>query len=114
MGQLHGVARRILINVQIDAEDSGQIVRPTGAEIVEAEGQNVVPGESEPQLKDVKNEDRSGNVYENKGPKDNLPDTKDDISAWLNANLHKNTHNSQDPTALLRLFEPFGTNPSPQ
>jgi hypothetical protein len=34
-----------------------------------------------PPLKDVKNEDRSGNVYENKGQDDNLPDAKDDISA---------------------------------
>jgi hypothetical protein len=30
--------------------------------------------------KDVKNEDRSGNVYENKDTDDNLPDAKDDIS----------------------------------
>ena len=42
-------------------------------------------------LKDVKNEGRSGNVYENKGPDDNLPDTKDDICAGLHALLHKNT-----------------------
>ena len=45
-------------------------------------------GERAP-LKDVKNEDRSGNVYENKGPSDNLPDTKDDISARLHAILHR-------------------------
>jgi hypothetical protein len=56
-------------------------------------------------LKDVKNEDRSGNVYENKGPDDNLPDTKDDISAWLHVILHRNTHILQETTALLALFE---------
>ena len=38
--------------------------------------------------KDVKNEGRSGNVYENKEPGDNLPDTKDDISRQLHAILH--------------------------
>jgi len=37
----------------------------------------------------LKNEDRSGNVYENKGQDDNLPDTKGDISAWLHAILHR-------------------------
>jgi len=43
-------------------------------------GQSVARGERIP-LRDVKNEDRSGNVYENKGLCDNLPDTKDDICA---------------------------------
>ena len=47
--------------------------------------------------KDVKNEDRSGNVYENKGPCDNLPDAKDDISARLHANLHRNARILQKP-----------------
>ena len=42
-------------------------------------------------LKDVKNEGRSGNVYENKGPCDNLPETKGDICARLHAILHKKT-----------------------
>ena len=62
-------------------------------------------------LKDVKNEGRSGNVYENKGTNDNLPDTKDDISAWLHAILHKNTRILRKPSAFLRLFERWGTNP---
>ena len=61
-------------------------------------------------LKDVKNEGRSGNVYENKGPDDNLPDAKDDICARLHAILHRNARNLQKLTALLRLSEPFGTN----
>jgi hypothetical protein len=61
-------------------------------------------------LKDVKNEGRSGNVYENKGTTDDLPDTKDDISAWLDAILHGNTRILQKPSALLPLFERFGTN----
>jgi hypothetical protein len=64
--------------------------------------------------KDVKNEGRSGDVYENKGPDDNLPDTDDDISARLHAILRKSTHILQKPPALLPLFEPWGTNPSLQ
>ena len=39
--------------------------------------------------KDVKNEDRSGNVYENKGPDDKMPDEKSDISAGLTPILQK-------------------------
>jgi hypothetical protein len=65
-------------------------------------------------LKDVKNEGRSGNVYENKEPCDKLPDTKEDISAWLNVILHKNTGILQEPTALLPLFELWRMNCSLQ
>ena len=54
-------------------------------------------------LKDVKNEGRSGNVYENKGPDDNLPDTKDAISAWLRAILHKKTRIFQKLSPFLPL-----------
>ena len=57
----------------------------------------------------LKMKERSGNVYENKGPDDNFPDTKDDISAWLHAILHKNTRILQEPSALLPLFELWGT-----
>jgi hypothetical protein len=64
--------------------------------------------------KDVKYEGRSGNVYENKGPEDNLPDTKDDISARLHAILRKSTRILQKPPAFLPLFEPCGTNPALQ
>jgi hypothetical protein len=60
--------------------------------------------------KDVKNEGRSGNVYENKGPYDNFPDTKDDISARLNAILQKITRILQEPSAYLRLFECWRAN----
>ena len=42
-------------------------------------------------LRDVKNEGTSGDVYENKGPYDNLPDTKGDICARLHAILHRKT-----------------------
>ena len=51
-------------------------------------------------LKDVKNEDRSGNVYENKGPHDNLPDRKGDICAWLHAILYRNTRILQEPSSF--------------
>jgi len=61
-------------------------------------------------LKDVKNAGRSGNVYENKGPDDNMPDAKDDISARLHAILHRNTGILKEPSALLPLFERCGTN----
>jgi len=61
-----------------------------GGENAEAEGQKVTRENRAP-LKDVKYEDRSGNVYENKGSNDNLPYSKDDICAWLHAFLHKNT-----------------------
>jgi len=54
--------------------------------------------------RDVKNEDRSGNVYENKGQEDNLPDAKDDICAWLNTILHKNTRILPELLALLQLL----------
>jgi hypothetical protein len=57
-----------------------------------------------PAHKDVKNEDRSGNVYENKGPLDNLPDTKGDISARLEGILQRNTRILWEPSAFLPLF----------
>jgi hypothetical protein len=56
---------------------------------IKGEGGNGALGRSAAH-KDVKNEDRSGNVYENKGRSDNFPDTKDDISARLHAILHGN------------------------
>ena len=76
-------------NAQGEAEHTGQIVGCREGSIAEAKREKSRGGRSAP--KDVKNEDRSGNVYENKGPNDNFPDTKDDISAWLNAILHRNT-----------------------
>jgi hypothetical protein len=59
--------------------------------------------------KDVKNEGRR-NVYENKGPRDNLPDTKDDICAGLHVVLRKNARILWELTTLLQLFEPWITN----
>jgi hypothetical protein len=44
-----------------------------------------------PPQKDVKNEGRSGKVYENKGSHDKMPDKKSDICARLNPVLQKNT-----------------------
>ena len=46
---------------------------------------------------------------------DNLPDTKDDICAWLHAILHRNTCILRQPSALLPLFgalenEPVASN----
>jgi hypothetical protein len=64
--------------------------------------------------KDVKNDDRSGNVYENKGANDKMPDTKDDISAQLHAILHRNTRILQKLSALLSLFKRWGRNLSLQ
>jgi hypothetical protein len=55
--------------------------------------------------RDVENEGTSGDVYENKGPDDILPDTKGDISAWLHAILHGNARILQKPSSLLLLFE---------
>jgi hypothetical protein len=75
--------------------------------MVEAEGQKVTRGNRAP-LKDVKNEGRSGNVYENKGPDDNMPDTKDDICAWLHAILHKKTRILPKPSVFLPLFGRWG------
>ena len=42
-------------------------------------------------LKDVKNQGRSGNVYENKGSNDNVPEKKDDIS-YLCAPFYTQIH----------------------
>jgi len=53
-----------------------------GGEIVEAEGRKVAPGERAT-LKDVKNEGRSGNVYENKGPNDTMTDNYSGFCAGL-------------------------------
>ena len=73
--------------------------RSVEAEVEKAHGGNP----SNP--KDVKNEGRSGNVYENKGPYDSLPDIKDDICAWLEAVLHKCTRILQKLSALWSQFE---------
>jgi len=90
-------------NAQTQLEYGRQIVRRGGGEIVEAE-ERKSRGAPREHLKDVKNEDRSGNVYENKGPEDNLPDTKDDISAWLHVILHRKTRILRKPSALLSQF----------
>jgi hypothetical protein len=71
-------------------------------------------GGAAPLIKDVKNEGRSGNVYENKGPDDNLPDIKGDICARLHAILHRKARILQKPSALLPLFERWKANHSLQ
>ena len=53
-------------------------------------GQETAPGAADTP-RNVKNEGTSGDVYENKWQGDNLPDTKDDISARLHAILQKST-----------------------
>jgi hypothetical protein len=53
-------------------------------------------------------------VYENKGRDDNLPDTKDDIYAQLNAILHRNARILQKPSTSLSQFERWRTKPSLQ
>ena len=60
--------------------------------------------------RDVKNEGTSGDVYENKGQEDNLPDTKGDISAELHGILHRSKRTLWEPSDLLPLFEHWGTN----
>ena len=57
-------------------------------------------------LKDVKYEGRSGNVYENKGRDDSLPDTEGDISAQLHAILHRSSRILQKPSPFLPRFDP--------
>jgi hypothetical protein len=82
-------------------KNAGQIIQRREGPIVEAEGKKSHWGASP--LKDVKNEDRSGNVYENKGSSDNLPDTKDDISARLHAILHRETRILPKPSAFFTI-----------
>jgi hypothetical protein len=53
-------------------------------------------------------------VYENKGPNDKMPDTKGDISTQLDGILHENTGILPKPSALLSLFDRWGTNLSLQ
>jgi len=77
---------------------------------MEAEGKKLA-GRGGNTHKDVKSEDRSGNVYENKGPDDNSPDTKDDISARLDAILHKNTRILWELSTCLPLFGQWKTSP---
>jgi hypothetical protein len=52
--------------------------------------QKVITG-TPPPPKDVKNEGRSGKVYENKGSPDKMPDEKSGICAQLNPVLQKIT-----------------------
>jgi len=85
-------------------------IRPAqGSRNRRGDGQKVLRKDRAP-LKDVKNEGRSGNVYENKGQDDKLPDTKDDICAWLHAILHINTLILQKPWAILLFIACWGTN----
>jgi hypothetical protein len=72
---------------------------------------HIHPGEASPP-KDAKNAGRSGNVYENKGTDDNLPEKKDDIYAYLYAILHRNAGILRESSPLLPLFERCRANPS--
>src|SRR5208283_2550531 len=80
--------------------------------------QKVTNGEPPPQ-KDVKNEGRSGNVYENKGSNDKLSDTVSGICARLKPILQKNSRleghfavNDALGTGFLRKYAAF-ISPSP-
>jgi len=80
---------------------------------IEAEDEKSRGGGPAPE-KDVKNEGRSGNVYENKGPSDTLPDTKGDICARLHVILHGDTRILQKSPALVSQFERSRTHRSLQ
>jgi len=54
----------------------------------------------------------SGNVHEDKGADDNLPDVNDDISTQLHVILRRNARILQNPSALLPLLECWGINRS--
>ena len=54
--------------------------------------------------KDVKNEGRSGNVYENKGPNDTMTDNISGFCAWLHTILHKNARILQKPSSFCHLW----------
>ena len=88
------------------SSDAGSINRRGG-------GGKMSPGRANPS-RDVKNGTTSGDVHENKGQHDNLPDAKDDIFARLHAILHRNIRILWEPSALLPLFERWDTNPSLQ
>jgi len=88
---------------QTDAENAGTN-RPTQGRRNRQGTRAKVARENPSNARDVKNEDCSGDVYENKGPDDNLPDTKDDISAWLNAILHRNSRILRKPSALFHFL----------
>ena len=95
-----------------NADSRGQIFRLRGGLIVVAEVEKPCGGRAI--HKDVKNEGRSGNVYENKGPDDKLPGTKNDTSTQLHDVCTEDTRIVHKPSAFLSLFERWGTNPSLQ
>jgi hypothetical protein len=97
-----------MTNTQTDPENDGQIIPRRRGQIAEPGGSKCRTGRASP-LKDVKNEGRSGNVYENKGSGDTLPDTKDDISARLHVILHKNTRILQKLMAFSSVFERYSS-----
>jgi hypothetical protein len=84
-----------------DVENAGQIIRRRGAKVFEAEGEKS-RGERATH-KDVRNEDRSDYVCENKRQDDSLPEKRDDISTQLHDILTKDTRILQKPSALLSL-----------
>ena len=63
--------------------------------------------------KDVKNEGRSGNVYENKGSSDTMTDNISGFCAWLHAILHKNTRILQKPASFCHFSNPETCNDRP-
>jgi hypothetical protein len=84
-----------------DVENAGQIIRRRGVKVFDAEGEK--SRRECATHKDVKNEDRSDYVYENKRQADSLPEKRDDISTQLHDILTKDTRILQKPSALLSL-----------
>ncbi len=86
---------------------TGQIIRRGGGLIVAPAGKRCAAGEN--RKKDVKSDERSRNVYENKGAPDHLSENK----ATCYTHFHAFYTNKpvfrrvlQKPTAFLPLFEP--------
>ena len=62
-------------------------------------------GEPEHPIKMLKMKGDPEMCMKTKERHDNLPETKDDICAWLEGILHKITRILQEPSAFLPLFE---------
>jgi hypothetical protein len=73
-GQPHRVARRILTNVQNDAENARQIIRY--GEVQSSKWRRKVARGASPEKKMLINDERSQYIYENKQNDDNLPTAK--------------------------------------
>ena len=100
-GLRHRVSPWDMMDAQINRKNAGQIARRREflSSMVRAKSREGGP----PTPKDVKNEGRSGNVYENKGPNDTMTDNISGFCAWSHAILHKNTRILQKPTSFCHI-----------